>query len=297
MPTGYRGGDAFTSGDALTSGARPRADRRLDPVEQYVEPGVERLPRLPLQIRHRPLVPLARIRGRWPRRGPGLHGGQARVTVREVGGHLAQQRRAGEPPRLVRLARRRRGLPRLGDRPGAAADEVRQRADQPPHRTCFEPGRGQQPHQGVQPRVRVRPEDRAGLGDLEHPGVAEVEFERVPRPVGQPRAPAAGPVVLRGQLGVDRVVHQVQQLALARYVGVERHRGTAEPLAHRAHRQRGHAVLVRDRDRGGHDRVDAQPRPGPGPGAARPVGAPQQGHRTAGVALSGKDHHLRLLTP
>jgi hypothetical protein len=90
----------------------------------------------------------------------------------------------------------------------------------------------------------------------------------------------------------DGVVHEVDQLALAGDVGVERHPGAAEPLADRTHRQRRHAVLVGDRDRRGDDLVDRQPLLGPRALLSRVRSAPEERHRAAGVPLTGEHDHV-----
>lgn len=111
-------------------------------------------------------------------------------------------------------------------------------------------------------------------------------------PGGDGGAPAVQVRDGRPQFAECPVVHQVEEFGLARDVGVEGHGGAAEPFADGAHRERGHAVRVGDRDAGGDDRVDAEARFGAAaPGARLRWCAPEQGQGPVGVALSGVDDH------
>ena len=99
------------------------------------------------------------------------------------------------------------------------------------------------------------------------------------------------------RLADDPVVHQVEEIGLGGDVGVERHGADPEALRDPAHRDRVHALLVGDLDRGGDDVV--QGKAGFRTALRRQLEAPEEAHAAPRVdpfVVLGSRHALRPLT-
>ena len=128
----------------------------------------------------------------------------------------------------------------------------------------------------------VGPQRRsARRGDLQHPRVPMVELPVLLRHQLQLLPPTPVRRLRADVLAHRRVEHQVDELGLARHVGVERHGADTEPLGDAPHGQLRQSLRVGDPDRRAHHLFHAQTRLGP---PARPLLlAPQQRDRSRRV--------------
>ena len=136
---------------------------------------------------------------------------------------------------------------------------------------------------------------RLERGDLREPRVPLEQRPVVLGHRGHPSSPRAAAPPGAGHAQVEPVDHEVEQLGLARDVGVDGHRRQAGGRGDRAHRHRVEPVAVGQAD-GGVDDVVHRPRPArPSTGRPaavavrlpRPVVAPQQRQGTARLAAAG----------
>jgi len=207
---------------------------------------------------------------------------------------LEHRRRLGPPLRVVLAARPRvrrvldgeRGGPHELDDEGEAGVTVDVVEAEPVERgqlvlvLADRAGPERRPP-GAHPRgPRVLGEqDPVLLGDRPHP------LPPVPPGRGGPR-----------HGGVRRIQHEVEQLGLARHVGVEAHRRRTDRPGDRADRHRRQAPVVGETDRGGDHRVQV-----PGPRGSTPrhgSGIPPQQRDAAGgvaAAAAGVGHHNSVL--